>query len=73
MLRLFQFLFFKFKAKDQVMFDVLKGGVSICCLLSQTNTKTEPFAEGVFLMDESGVLNKTDTNKTARDKKKLID
>ena len=54
--------FFKFKAKDQVMFDVLKGGISLCCLLSQTNTKIEPFAEGVFLMDESGVLNKTATD-----------
>jgi hypothetical protein len=31
--------FFKFKAKDQVMFDVLKGGILLCCLLSQTNTK----------------------------------
>ena len=38
--------FFKFKAKDQVMFDVLKGGILLCCLLSQNKTKNQIFCRG---------------------------
>ena len=53
--------FFKFNAKHQAMFDVLKGKVSLCCCRKLT-LNLNRFAEGVFLMDESGVLKETATD-----------